>query len=183
MSRLLPCCLALGGLLGLTAVVLAADLPEVGKPAPAIDLPASNIGTVLPDKKSADKLRLEDLRGKNVVLFFYPKALTKGCTIESCGFRDKVKQFAALDTVIVGISTDPLSLQEKFTEKENLNFPLFADADKSVTKAYGALNERGVANRYTYIIDKKGVLRKIYTKVNPAKHPQEVYDFIKENLK
>ncbi len=112
-------------------------LPKVGEPAPAFDLPATQIDKVLPDKKDAKTLSLKDLKGKNVVLFFYPKALTKGCTIESCGFRDRVEKFAALDTVIVGISNDTLELQGKFTSKEKLSFPLLADTDKSVTKAYG----------------------------------------------
>lgn len=171
-------------LLALTGLVFAEDakLPSVGKKAPAIDLPATSIDTVLPGKKDAKSLSLADLKGKNVVLFFYPRALTKGCTIESCGFRDKIEQFAKLDTVILGISTDTVELQDKFTQKEKLNFPLFADSDKSVTRAYGALNAKGFANRYTYVIDKQGVLRKVYTKVTPAKHPDEVLQFVKENL-
>lgn len=184
MNALLRCFLAVG-LICLAGVVWAEEasgLPEVGKAAPAIDLPATSIGTILPAKKDARTLSLKDLKGKNVVLFFYPRALTKGCTIESCGFRDKVAKFAEVDTVILGISTDTLELQEKFTTKEKLTFPLFADTEKTVTKAYGALNAKGVASRYTYVIDKKGVLRKIYTKVSPAKHPDEVLDYIKENL-
>src|SRR5262249_41841640 len=116
-----------------------AKLPEVGKPAPAIDLPATSVGTVLPDKKDAKTLNLKDLHGKNVVLFFYPRAMTKGCTVESCGFRDRVDKFAALDTVVLGISTDTVDLQDQFTKKEKLSFPLLADSKKEVTKAYGAL--------------------------------------------
>jgi peroxiredoxin Q/BCP len=157
-------------------------LPAVGKSAPSFDLPATQIDKVLPDKKDAAKLSLRDLRGKNVVLFFYPKAMTKGCTIESCGFRDRVEKFAAQDTVIVGISNDTLDLQEKFTTKEKLSFPLLADTDKSVTKAYGALSSRGLPSRYTFVIDKKGVLRKVYTKVSPAKHPDEVLEYVKDEL-
>lgn len=163
-------------------VLSLAATPEVGKPAPAIDLPATSIATVLPDKKDAKTLSLADLKGKNVVLFFYPRALTRGCTIESCGFRDRLDRFAKIDTVILGISTDPVDLQDKFTSKEKLNFPLFADTDKKVTTAYGALNPKGYANRYTFVIDKQGVLRKVYTTVSPAKHPDEVYEFIKANL-
>jgi peroxiredoxin Q/BCP len=171
----------------LPAVILSfalapAELPEVGKPAPAIRLEAANVGKALPDKKDAKELSLKDLEGKNVVLFFYPKAMTKGCTIESCGFRDRVEQFAKLNTVVVGISTDTLSAQEQFTKKEKLNFPILADPEKKVTAAYGALSDRGFANRYTFVIDKKGTLRKVYTKVGPAKHPDEVLDFVKEEL-
>jgi peroxiredoxin Q/BCP len=157
-------------------------MPEVGKPAPSFDLPATSIGKVLPDKKDASKLSLKDLRGKNVVLFFYPKAMTRGCTIESCGFRDRVEKFSGQDTVIVGISNDSLGDQEKFTKKENLSFPLLADTDKSVTKAYGALGSRGFPSRYTFVIDKKGVLRKVYTKVSPTNHPDEVLEYVKDEL-
>jgi peroxiredoxin Q/BCP len=171
----------------LPAVILSlalspAELPEVGKPAPAIQLEATNIATALPDKKDARELSLKDLKGKNVVLFFYPRAMTKGCTVESCGFRDRAEQFARLGTVVIGISTDTVEAQEKFVKKEKLNFPLLADPEKKVTKAYGALSDRGFANRYTFVIDKKGELRKVYTKVAPAKHPDEVLDYIKDEL-
>jgi peroxiredoxin Q/BCP len=178
-------CALLAGLVVLAGAALAQEpvgLPEVGKPAPAFDLPAANVGMALPDKKEAKKLSLKDLRGKNVVLFFYPRAMTRGCTIESCGFRDKAEQFAKLDTVVVGISTDTLDKQQQFTKKEKLNFPILADDEKVVTKAYGALNPKEYANRYTFVIDKKGVLRKFYTKVSPDKHPDQVLDYVKENL-
>ncbi len=176
---------------GLAAVLFAARSEarddakklEEGKPAPNIDLPATQVEKVLPDKKEAKSLSLKDLQGKkNVILFFYPKAMTPGCTIESCGFRDKVEKFAELDTVIIGISTDNLEDQQKFTDKEKLNFPLFADADKKVAKTFGVLNERGFANRVSYVIDKKGVVRKIYSNVNATKHPEEVLIYVKENL-
>jgi peroxiredoxin Q/BCP len=157
-------------------------LPEVDKPAPAFDLPATQVGKVLPDKKEATKLSLKDLKGKNVVLFFFPKALTRGCTIESCGFRDRIKKFSDLDTVVVGISNDTLEKQEEFTKKEKLNFPLLADTGKKVTNAYGAMSLRGVPSRFTFVIDKKGVLRKVYTSVAPGKHPDEVLAYVKEKL-
>jgi peroxiredoxin Q/BCP len=168
------------------AIPAAKDEPQkiqVGKPAPDVELPATSIDKVLPDKKDAKTLSLKDFRGKkNVVLFFYPKAMTRGCTIESCGFRDRIKKFTDLDTVVLGISTDQLADQQKFTEKENLNYPLLADPDKKVTKEFGALSPRGFASRYTFVIDKNGVVRKIYTTVNPANHPKEVEQYIKENL-
>jgi peroxiredoxin Q/BCP len=176
------------GLLALALPLLAADEAakvEVGKPAPNINLPATQIDKVLPGKKDAKKLTLKDFQGrKNVVLFFYPKAMTPGCTRESCKFRDLNKEFAKLDTVVLGISTDDLKAQKQFTDKESLNFPLFADADKKITQAYGVLNEkRGMANRSTFIIDKKGIVRKIYASANADKNPDEVLDWIKENLK
>jgi peroxiredoxin Q/BCP len=86
--------------------------------------------------------------------------------------------------VVVGISVDKLEDQVKFTEKEKLNFPLLADPEKSTVKAYGVLNEQGgYANRTTFVIDKKGVVRKIYNKVDTGKHPDEVLEYVKENLK
>src|SRR5437763_12541909 len=154
-------------------VPAAEETPKVeeGKPAPNVELEATQIEKVLPDKKDAKTLKIKDFKGKkNVVLFFYPKAMTPGCTVESCGFRDRIKKFEDLDTVVIGISTDNLTNQMKFTQKENLNFPLLADPEKKVTKELGVLNaERGLANRVTFVIDKTGVVRKIYRSgtVNP----------------
>ncbi len=157
---------------------------EEGKPAPDVELPATQIDKVLPDKKGAKTLSLKDFQGKkNVVLFFYPAAMTPGCTIESCGFTKVYDDFAKLDTVVIGISTDTLEKQLQFTEKEKLTTPLFADTEKKVTTAFGALNTNGRAKRFTFVIDKKGIVRKIYTTVKPADHPAEVMAFIKDNLK
>jgi peroxiredoxin Q/BCP len=185
-------CLGVAGVVGFALLLSSgppaaadqdpAQLPAVGKPAPNIELPATQVGNVLPDKKDGKTLNLKDLRGKNVVLYFYPKAMTPGCTKESCGYRDVKDQFAKLDTVVIGISTDTVEDQQKFTDKEQLNFPLFADADKKVAKEYGVLGPRGVAQRTTFVIDKKGVVRKVYTGVNPTKNPQEVLDYVKESL-
>jgi peroxiredoxin Q/BCP len=109
--------------------------------------------------------------------------MTPGCTVESCGFRDKYDDFDKLDTVIIGISCDTLEDQQKFTDKEKLSFPLYADTTKEVTKSYGVLNaDRGLPNRVTFVIDKEGVVRKVYTKVTPKDHPEEVMKYVKENL-
>jgi thioredoxin-dependent peroxiredoxin len=170
------------------AVTARADdpkpLPKEGAPAPAVSLQATQIAKVLPQKKDAGTLSLADFKGKkNVVLFFYPKALTRGCTIESCGFRDIADQFAPLDTVVIGISTDQLSKQEEFTQKEGLTYPLMADPEMTAAKAYGVLiPERKVAKRVTFVIDKQGVIRKVYTDVKPDNHPKEVLTFVKEHL-
>jgi thioredoxin-dependent peroxiredoxin len=162
---------------------LAPGKVEEGKPAPHVDLQATQIDKVLPDKKDAGSLDLNAFKGKkNVVLFFYPKAMTSGCTKESCGFRDRMEDLSKYDTVVIGISTDKLDAQKKFTDKESLNFPLFADPDKKVTKAFGVLNANGMAMRWTFIIDKDGVVRKIYSKVNPATHPDEVLEYVKKNF-
>src|SRR5271155_5510725 len=143
----------------LAGVAYAADsIPKEGDKAPDVKLPAVGVTKYLPGRKNGDKISLSDFRGengKNVVLFFYPKAMTRGCTIESCGFRDKADELAKLDTVIVGISTDNLEDQMKFTEKEKLNFPLFADPEKKAAKTFGVLNAKnGLAMRWTFIIDK-----------------------------
>jgi peroxiredoxin Q/BCP len=111
------------------------------------------------------------------VLWFYPKALTGGRTTEACGFRDLIEQFARLDTVIVGISTDKMPAQEQFVTKNNLPFALLSD--EKGEQAYGALGKGSFAARYTFVIDKSGVLRKAYTKVAPANHPKEVLELIK----
>jgi peroxiredoxin Q/BCP len=186
MKRFAPAALLAGLCVALAATGAArADdqKVQVGKPAPAIDLPATQIEKALPLKKDAKTLSLRDLKGRNVVLFFYPKAMTPGCTVESCGFRDKAEDFAKLDTVLLGISTDTLDAQQKFTDKEHLPYPLLADTDKTVAKEYGVLNPtRGFANRVTFIIDKDGVVRKVYTKVTPKDHPDEVLSYVKEHL-
>ncbi len=155
-----------------------------GKPAPKVELPAVNIATALPDQKDAKTLSLDAFRGKkNVVLFFFPKALTSGCTVESCGFRDRIEQFAQADTVVIGISVDDVAAQTKFVQQNQLNFPLLCDTEKTVTKAFGVLGANGLAQRKTFVIDKQGVIRKIYDKVDVKKHPDEVLAWIKENLK
>jgi len=170
-------------LFGMAMAVLGADTElkvKEGDKAPNIALPAAQIEKALPDSK--DKvLDLKSLQGKkNVVLFFYPKAMTKGCTIESCGFRDVNEKFAAVDTVVIGISIDKLEDQEKFITKEKLNFALLADTEGKITKELGVLNDNGkTSKRVTFVIDKEGVIRKIYTKVDTKAHPAEVLEFIK----
>jgi peroxiredoxin Q/BCP len=117
------------------------------------------------------------------VLYFYPKAMTPGCTVESCGFRDINEKFAKLDTVVIGVSTDPVDLQKQFIAKERLTFPLLADADKQIAKRFGVLNQRGMADRVTFVIDKQGNIARVYTKVTPKGHPEEVLKFVQENLR
>jgi thioredoxin-dependent peroxiredoxin len=159
-------------------------MPKEGEAAPAVSLPATQIAKVLPEKKDATTLSLADFKGKkNVVLFFYPKALTRGCTIESCGFRDVIDQFGALDTVVVGISVDTLEKQDEFTKKEGLTFPLLADAEAKGAKTFGVLDtSKGIAKRVTFVIDKQGVIRKVYPMVSVQSHPQEVLKYVKETL-
>lgn len=92
-------------------------------------------------------------------------------------------KFADCDTVIIGMSTDTVADQAKFIDKESLTFPLLADAEKSATKAFGVLGKSGFAGRVTFVIDKKGIIRKVYAKVAPADHPAEVLKFVQEKLK
>lgn len=170
-----PCRFAVATLMGvfIMASASAADIPKEGDPAPQISLKATQIQKALPGSKS-EMLSLKDLQGKkNVVLFYFPKALTKGCTIESCGFRDLIPEFEKADTVVIGFSPDTLELQQKFTDTEKLNFPLFADNDK---KLFNAL---GVKKRSTWVIDKKGNIVKFYDTVTVDKHPKEVLEFVK----
>jgi peroxiredoxin Q/BCP len=176
-------------LAGAAGLVFAADdattlKVKEGDKAPDVQLPATQIDKFLPDKKDAKTISLKDFEGKkNVVLYFYPKAMTPGCTKESCAFRDRLAGFSDLDTVVIGVSTDNVADQQKFTEKEKLTFPLFADNDQKLATALGVMKAGAkVTRRETFVIDKKGVIRKIYTDVKPEPHPEEVLQWVKENL-
>ena len=155
-----------------------------GQLAPDVELPAANVATVLPGSGTVQTLKLSDLRGKNVVLWFFPRAMTPGCTKEACGFRDRLEQFKALDTVIVGISTDKVPKQQKFAEKENLNFPLLADGELQIAGTFGVLGDgKKSATRSTFIIGKDGKFMKIYATVKKAAdHPQEVLEFLRKSM-
>ena len=126
---------------------------------------------------------LAALKGKNVVLYFYPKADTPGCTRESCEFRDHSKKFAKADTVIVGVSPDKAAAQSKFKDKFDLPFTLLADVDHKVAEAYGAWVEKSMygrkymgIERSTFLIGKDGRLKKIFRKVKPGGHAEQVYE-------
>jgi len=126
---------------------------------------------------------LAGLKGKNVVLYFYPKADTPGCTRESCEFRDHSKKFSKADTVIVGVSPDKSAAQAKFKDKFDLPFTLLADVDHSVAEAYGAWIEKSMygrkymgIERSTYLIGKDGKIKKIFHKVKPDGHAEQVYE-------
>ncbi|MFY9608200.1 MAG: thioredoxin-dependent thiol peroxidase [Blastocatellia bacterium] len=133
-----------------------------------------------------NKVKLSDFKGKKVVLYFYPKDLTPGCTIEACAFRDDAGAIKKLGAVVLGVSADGEKTHQKFTSKHGLNFPLLADVDHEVSEKYGAWQEKsmygrkywGIA-RITYIIDEKGKIAQVYAKVKPASHSQEVVQAIK----
>ena len=116
-------------------------------------------------------------RGKWVVLYFYPKDMTTGCTIEAHNFQRDLPMFDKRNAVIVGISVDSLESHQQFCTKESLTFRMLSDPDHNITSAYGSLTQFGdtvVAARNTFLIDPKGVVRKIYTKVNPGRHSDDV---------
>jgi peroxiredoxin Q/BCP len=126
-------------------------------------------------------IRLRDYFGKkNVVLYFYPKDDTKGCTIEACSFRDKLQSIRALWTEVVGVSVDTVESHRNFAEKNGLRFPLVSDHDKRISKNYGVLSEDGsLAERMTFIIDREGKIAKVFANVDVTKHTHEVVEALK----
>ena len=143
----------------------------------------------LPDQ-NGDPVSLKDFRGKYVVLFFYPRANTPGCTIEACEFRDTYKKIEKTGAVLLGISPDTSKAQKKFEEKFSLPFTLLADAEKKVCNAYDLMVEKnmygkkvmGVA-RTTFLIAPDGRVKHIFHKVKPEGHAEEVLALLKQVLK
>jgi peroxiredoxin Q/BCP len=131
------------------------------------------------------RIRLKDYLGKkNVVLYFYPKDDTKGCTIEACTFRDKLQPIGALWTEVIGVSVDTVESHKKFAEKNGLNFTLVSDQDKEISKIYGVLSDDGSkADRVTFIIDKEGKIAKVFTNVDVTRHANEIVDALKQLFK
>jgi peroxiredoxin Q/BCP len=132
-------------------------------------------------------VHLSDFAGKPVVLFFYPKADTPGCTIEACGFRDTFIKLQKAGAVVLGISRDTPKAQKKFKEKYDLNYPLLADVDEKVCKQFGVLKEKNMygkkvmgIERTTFVIGPDQTLLKIFPKVTPEGHAEEVLAAIKE---
>ena len=145
-----------------------------GKKAPAFQLSDANGKTVA----------LKDLLGANhLVLYFYPKDMTPGCTIEACSFRDNNDRLTALGAQVVGISADSSASHTKFTDKHGLNFPLLADPDNKVTGLYGVYKMKSLYGRQfmgiertTFVIDKSGVVRRVFAKVKVNGHTDEVIE-------
>ena len=156
--------LALSLMSGVSAL-RAAEMPAAGSQAPDFTLPSQEGKTV----------SLKDFRGQWVVLYFYPKDMTQGCTIEAHNFQRDLDQYQAKKAAIVGISADNVDSHQQFCTKESLTFRLLADPGKQVIASYGSLSPNGmVASRNTFLIDPHGVIRKVYTKVNPNPHSQDV---------
>jgi peroxiredoxin Q/BCP len=150
---------------------------EVGKKAPAFTAEIDGGG----------KLSLKDYLGKWVVLYFYPKDDTPGCTKEACSFRDNMDEITKLGVEVIGVSPDSTKSHDKFKEKYKLNFHLLNDSDKQICEKYGVLGEKSMFGkkymgviRTTYIIDAQGVISFVYPKVKVEGHTEEIMDKIRE---
>jgi len=150
-----------------------------------------SIGKKAPDFKLASStgktLSLKDFKGQVVVLYFYPRDMTPGCTTEACDFRDRHSELEKLGAVVIGISTDDLKKHAKFIEKYELTFPLLADTDKEVHQLYGVWKEKNMygkkvmgTERSTFIIGKDGKITHIFPKVKVTGHVEEVLAAVKE---
>jgi len=144
---------------------------ETGTPAPDFELP----------DQDGNPVRLSDLHGQEVVLYFYPKASTPGCTIQACGVRDHHADYGATGATVLGVSPDPVKKVKKFHDDESLNFTLLADEDHAVCERYGVWGEKSMygrtymgAMRSTFIIDAEGIVRHVIEKANPKTHDDEV---------
>lgn len=154
-------------------VVGAADQVAVGEMAPEFELP----------DQSGQLHSLEDYRDQWVVLYFYPKDETPGCTTEACEFRDNIFAFKRLNAQILGVSLDDVESHQKFAEKHGLPFPLLADTEGGVAGAYGVKTKMfgmTVAKRQTFLIDPEGTIAKHYEEVNPDGHSEEVLADLRE---
>ena len=149
--------------------VQAADqtMPEAGQVAPTFTLPSQD----------GSQISLDSFRGKWVVLYFYPKDMTQGCTIEAHNFQRDLSKFEAANAVVVGVSVDTPDSHKQFCTKEGLTFRLLADPEHKVVDEYGSLGHFGsmtIAQRNTFLIDPQGKIVKVWTKVDPSKHSEEV---------
>ncbi|GIW46568.1 MAG: peroxiredoxin [Deltaproteobacteria bacterium] len=127
------------------------------------------------------KIRLGDFLGKKiVVLYFYPRDNTPGCTKEACSMRDKMEDFKKLGIEVLGVSVDSVRSHENFRDRFNLNFPLLSDTDRKIVRAYGVESESGTAKRVTFLIDRSGVIRYIWHKVDTSHHADEVLEKVRE---
>jgi thioredoxin-dependent peroxiredoxin len=164
----------------LTTIILAAasfamaqTTPQVGAPAPAVNL-TSNEGR---------PVSLNDYKGKWVVLYFYPKDFTSGCTLEAQNFQRDLAKYQNASAVILGVSVDNAESHKQFCAKEGLNFKLLADTDTKVSEAYGSLKDydgKKMSARNTFIINPEGKIAKVFTGVKPQAHSEEVLQALAE---
>ena len=144
---------------------------EPGQPAPDFTLP----------DQDGQPVALSQLRGRTVVIYFYPKADTPGCTAQACGVRDHAADYEAADAVVLGVSRDPVERLRAFADKHVLDFPLLSDADHAVAEAYGVWVEKSMygrkffgTERTTFVIDGEGIVHEVLRKVKPARHDELV---------
>jgi peroxiredoxin Q/BCP len=151
-------------------------LPVIGRPAPDFSLPST----------TGENISLKQFKGKKtVVLYFYPKDATPGCTREACDFRDHTAEFEAAKVVVLGISTDSLESHQHFKEKQKLPFPLLSDEDAAVSRLFGVYKQKNLygkkhlgIERTTIVIDKTGRVAQIWPKVKVDGHIQDVLEFV-----
>jgi peroxiredoxin Q/BCP len=154
-------------------------LPVIGKPAPDFSLPST----------TGETISLKQFKGKKtVVLYFYPKDETPGCTREACDFRDLNAEFEKFNTVILGVSTDGMESHQHFREKQRLPFPLLSDEDAAVSKMYGVYKQKNLygkksmgIERTTFVIDRTGRIAQIYPKVKVEGHVADLLEFVRED--
>ncbi len=155
------------------------SFPKIGNMAPAFSML----------DQDGNKVSLKDFKGKKVILYFYPKAMTPGCTVQACSLRDSKRKLSANGIVALGVSPDPVARLKKFEQRDDLNFTLLSDEDKSVTEKYGCWGLKkfmgkefmGVI-RTTFIIGEDGRLKHIMDKVKTKTHHEDALVWIKENL-
>jgi peroxiredoxin Q/BCP len=152
-------------------------LPAAGEKAPQFSLKDGEGNTV----------KLSDFKGKKVVLYFYPRDMTPGCTKEACAFQSDLPRFKRSDTVVLGVSTDDAKAHQKFTEKYGLGFPLLSDTEHKVAESYGVWQEKNMygrkmwgMKRTTFIIDEQGRIAQVFAKVAPETHSGEVLEALKK---
>ena len=155
---------------------MSLNFPPLNQPAPAFSAP----------NQHGNIVTLDSLRGRPVVLYFYPKAMTPGCTVQACGIRDHRDEFAGLNAVVLGISPDAPQRLQKFIERDQLNFDLLSDEDHAIADAYGVWalkkfmgKEYEGIHRITFIIDAEGVLRNIIDKVKTKTHHDDALALLK----
>lgn len=152
------------------------------------------VGAAAPSFKTIDQngepVALEDFRGKKVILYFYPKDDTPGCTKEACAFRDNFPKFKKLNVEVLGVSVDDEKKHKKFAEKYDLPFRLLADVEKKIVQDYGVWGEKSLygkkymgTNRVTYLIDENGKIERVFPKVKPETHAEELLKLLSEKKK
>jgi peroxiredoxin Q/BCP len=149
---------------------LASEMPAVHSRAPSFAAP----------DQSGEVVRLEELAGRPIVLYFYPRDGTPGCTAEACAFRDAWDRLAATGAHVVGVSDDSVESHRAFADEHGLRFPLLADPERRIIDAYGVRSPMGFALRVTFIIDGEGIVRRVFRDVDPAVHVDEVVAALEE---